>query len=391
MLSYAIEEASTIDRLAYDINLNANDSACDFEIPTADLPRVSRTDFGQLFLEQSEAALAIRNRERGPRKLGERLLDWIEGAWAPAPQDLPEKRNPEWSGNSNTSYREPVSNLQDLSGRSQWLRLLREGENRSKFTSWSSIFEYDVPIRDLPYQLEGMRILHLSDIHFVKSSPRSMLELGYFVDWLEKDDQQIDLVLISGDIITVAPDDLSPECLRLFRRISEICPQCFFVHGNHDYHGHVPALISREMEKMGFYDINNHHIRITVDDAPLNIYGVDDAYFGSPRAPKIIAENEVNIVLTHNLDAIRGNFPKEIDLILSGHTHWGELRVFDGSWIMGKWGYCNDLNKHTRHWDVLTNRTASFVHPGLARYYVPYPGLRHPPGFVIHTLTGFPA
>jgi hypothetical protein len=53
---------------------------------------------------------------------------------------------------------------------------------------------------------------------------------------------------------------------------------------------------------------------------------------------------------------------------------------------MTLWGYCDNVNNHTRHWDVLTDRTLSFVHPGLARYYVPFRTLRHPPGIAIHTL-----
>jgi predicted MPP superfamily phosphohydrolase len=158
------------------------------------------------------------------------------------------------------------------------------------------------------------------------------------------------------------------------------------VHGNHDYHGHVPAVISKQLEKVGFHDINNHHIRLRIGDAPLNIFGVDDAYFGNPVPPDSVPPLETNIVLTHNLDAIRGNFPKDVDLILSGHTHWGELKLFDGARVMNWWGYSDNINQHTKAWDCLTDRTLSYVHPGLARYYVPYRGLRHPPGIAIHTL-----
>jgi predicted MPP superfamily phosphohydrolase len=187
-------------------------------------------------------------------------------------------------------------------------------------------------------------------------------------------------------VITKNPEDLCAQSLRQLKRLSAVCPQAFMVHGNHDYHGHLPAVISKQLEHVGFHDINNHHIRLSIGGAPLNIYGVDDAYFGRPTPPSTVSSDETNIVLTHNLDAIRGDFPKGVDLILSGHTHWGELKLFDGVRLMNWWGYADNLNRHSRHWEMLTDRTRSYVHPGLARYYVPFRGLRHPPGVAIHTL-----
>ena len=158
------------------------------------------------------------------------------------------------------------------------------------------------------------------------------------------------------------------------------------VYGNHDYHGHTPALISRYLERVGFTDINNASARLVIDGAPLNIIGVDDAYFGRPKPPNQINPNEPNIVLTHNLDAIRSNFPREVDLILSGHTHWGEIKFFNGSKVMKLWGYNDNVNDHTRHWDVLSDRALSYVGSGLARYYVRNRQLRQPPSIAIHSL-----
>jgi hypothetical protein len=253
------------------------------------------------------------------------------------------------------------------------------------------VYEYEVPIRNLPRALHDLTILHLSDIHFLSSYERAWREMANVARYFESGSRKLDLIVLSGDVITKSPDDLCRKGLHQLARLSAVCPQAFMVHGNHDYHGHVPALISRELQRVGFHDINNHHVRIKIGDAPLNIFGVDDAYFGSPQAPQTVRSTETNIVLTHNLDAIRGDFPRDIDLILSGHTHWGELRLFDGSQVMKWWGYCENVNRHTKGWDALSKRTLSFVHPGLARYYVPYAGLRHPPGVVLHTLVPDPA
>jgi predicted MPP superfamily phosphohydrolase len=269
-------------------------------------------------------------------------------------------------------------------------RFISERERRWALTPWSSIYEYDVPLRNLPIALHGLSIVHLSDVHLLASHRRPVRELTALADLMEHSDKKVDLVILSGDLITKGPEDLCPDALRALRRICTVCPLSYMVHGNHDYHGHVPALISHQLESVGFKDINNKHITLTIDGVRLNLYGVDDEYFGLPIAPRAVPEDEVNILVTHNLDAIRRDCASGLDLILSGHTHWGEIRGVDGASLMRLWGYCDNVNGQIKHWEMLNDRTLSFVHPGLARYYVPWRGLRHPPGFAIHTLVPHP-
>lgn len=348
-----------------------------------DLP-LPRVDFGSLLAEQLEAAHELKRRYIDPPTWKQRIASVLEGPWAPDAQDLPTRHVK--NNLANVSFREEPASPESVSRRQFVRESIGRSERAWSLTQWTSVYEYDVPLAGLPEPLHGLTILHLSDIHFLKSTDRPWMEMSRVADFLEKGEQRIDLILLSGDVITKTPGDLCSHSLRQLRRLSEVCPQAFMVHGNHDYHGHLPAIISKQLEEVGFHDINNHHIRLIIGGAPLNIYGIDDAYFGNPTPPSAVSGEETNIVLTHNLDAIRGDFPKEVDLILSGHTHWGELKLFDGVRFMNWWGYADNLNRHTKHWDMLTDRTRSYVHPGLARYYVPFRGLRHPPGVAIHTL-----
>jgi predicted MPP superfamily phosphohydrolase len=346
------------------------------------LPRV---DFAALLAEQVEAAQNLKRRYIDPPTLRQRMASLLEGPWAPEAHDLP-IRQESFDPSARLSFREEPRDLHVASARRMVKERICRSERVWSLTQWTSVYEYEVPIAQLPQPLHGLTILHLSDIHFLRSSDRPWKEMSRVADFLEKGESHIDLILLSGDVITKNPDDLCAQSLRQLNRLSTVCPQAFMVHGNHDYHGHVPAIISKQLEQVGFHDINNHHIRLNIGGAPLNIYGIDDAYFGKPTPPSAISTQETNIVLTHNLDAIRGDFPKGVDLILSGHTHWGELKLFDGVRVMNWWGYSDNLNRHTKHWEMLTDRTRSYVHPGLARYYVPFRGIRHPPGIAIHKL-----
>jgi len=181
--------------------------------------------------------------------------------------------------------------------------------------------------------------------------------------------------------------------LRALKRITTSASYSAFVLGNHDYHGKTPSTVQRFIERAGFDDITNRQTVLSVNGARLRFIGVDDAYFGAPYSPHSLPHDGFNVVLTHNLDALRRNFPANVELVLSGHTHWGELntdwlqrlKVFDGIWWMNKWGYCDNVNGHTQAWDRLTERTLSYVHPGLARHYVPL-SFAHMPGFSLHTV-----
>jgi predicted MPP superfamily phosphohydrolase len=345
-----------------------------------------RLDFNQLLHEQLEKAKELKSRILAPPTFGERFLNFIEGPWAPAARDLPDRRDLAVSRQELTPFRKPCRDKLDVSARIAVKQQVAASEHRWPLTRWSSVYEYDVPIQKLPRDLHGFTVLHLSDIHFLKGCERPCEELAQVAKFLETGRRKVDLILLSGDVITRSPEDLNKEALRQLNRMSDVCPQSFMVYGNHDYHGHMPAIISKKLEEVGFHDINNHHIKLKIGQASLNLIGVDDAYFGDPTPPTVLDKDGINIVLTHNLDAIRGNFPADVDLILSGHTHWGEVKIFDGSSLMRIWGYCDNINSHTKQWDVLSDRTLSFVHPGLARYYVPFRGLRHPPGVAIHSL-----
>ena len=347
------------------------------------LPRI---DFARVLQEQLTHAQRLRNRAPRSPSLGELILNYIEGPWAPEARDLPIKKHFCSRNPLNQSYRTDPCDPTDDTLRQSLRNRVRGTETRKQISSWTTVYSYDALIKNLHCDLEGFTIVHLSDIHLLKGNERPWRELDVIADTLARQREKIGAILLSGDVITKGPQDLCANSLRALERIANLCPWAFMVHGNHDYHGHLPALISKQLADIGFHDINNHHIALRVGHAPLNIYGVDDAYFGEPVLPQDAPKDETNVILTHNLDAIRRGCTPYIDLILSGHTHWGEVRFLDGSKLMGVWGYCENVNAHTKGWDMLTTRTLSYVHPGLARYYVPFRTLRVPPGIAIHTL-----
>lgn len=322
-----------------------------------------------------------------PPSFAERMLSFIEGPWAPAKEDLPVKRNPEDAGNSSEPFRSLFSSPEAKLRATKNVQAINASCTRTKLTPWTSIYEYTVTLRPEHVHLSGMRILHLSDIHLLEGHTQPSDELHAIASYIKDLPQRIDVSVVTGDLITKTPRDMRRKDLDNLALIADHSQYGFFVPGNHDYHGHNLHYVTSQVEATGFKDLNNSVAQLRRRGCAINVCGVDDAYFGFPLAPQHLDESTFNLVLTHNLDSIRSNFPTAVDLILSGHTHWGECCFFNGAQLMNLWGYSDNVNSHTQGWDHLTDRTLSFVHPGLARYYVPYRGLRHPPGFVLINLT----
>jgi predicted MPP superfamily phosphohydrolase len=74
----------------------------------------------------------------------------------------------------------------------------------------------------------------------------------------------------------------------------------------------------------------------------------------------------------HDQSALRADCA-EVDLVLSGHYHGGELYIpylFDGAWLMKLRGFNENINKQVRFWQQLTERTKSYIGLGSGRHVI---------------------
>jgi predicted MPP superfamily phosphohydrolase len=320
-------------------------------------------------------------------KLMHSTLKRIEGPWAPHDHDLPKKRSPEMSGNSPRPFFEPPLDKERSHARRSKVAELEQSLTMERLSTWTTIYEYELPLPAQHRQLDGMKVLHLSDVHLLKDNHRPTEQLEQIDSYLAQNDPRLDLILFSGDLITRSPDDLSDRAFKVLQKLSQKAQHSFFTLGNHDYHGHTPLAVGDWITRAGFHEITNKSVDLSRSGSKISLFGIDDAYFGSPQAPtpESVSTDSFNIGLTHNLDSIRSNFPRNFHYWLSGHTHGGEAWLKAFGYLMKTWNYLDDLNQNIRGWSMLTDTCASFVHPGMARYYVKHPGLWLPPGAVVHT------
>lgn len=203
-----------------------------------------------------------------------------------------------------------------------------------------------VAIDDLPIELDGFRIVQISDTHLGPRIPEAFIaavvararELGP------------DLFVLTGDYIYSDAGWIEPGA-RLFGPLVESGIPVLGVLGNHDWWADGPAM-SRALTGVGVRMIDNTRIfidaatRTLADEPPhrgLCVAGLGDlltdtldveaAFRGVPDdMPRLLLEHVPDAAEDPRLGAtgpprFSPGFPARVDLMLSGHTHGGQVRI----------------------------------------------------------------
>ena len=170
-----------------------------------------------------------------------------------------------------------------------------------------------------------LRVLQFSDFHYGRGF--NLEQVKNVIDAINESDH--DLVIFSGDLFSnTFRGDLQP-LINEFKRIKS--KHKYAVWGNHDYKKFAKFNFDRVFEEAGFTVLKDEHEIITIGERRLNIVGTDDFRDGSPDVNHLHTLNEdtydYSIMITHVPDAADEFVDDNYDLILSGHTHGGQVRL----------------------------------------------------------------
>lgn len=184
--------------------------------------------------------------------------------------------------------------------------------------------EVDVPIPGLPKDLQGLRIVQLSDIHL--SPFLTEEELARAVDMANG--TRAHLALVTGDLISGRGDPLD-ACLRQLARLRAEAGTLGCL-GNHEIYARVEDAATRKGARLGIQFLRQQSRRLQFGSAGLNITGVDYQKASGNYlvgAERWIAPGMTNILLSHNPDVFDVAAGQGWDLTISGHTHGGQVAV----------------------------------------------------------------
>jgi hypothetical protein len=136
-------------------------------------------------------------------------------------------------------------------GRHAWMLKLPGNE-----ATWLHKVEYEVAIPGLPVDLDGLSLLHISDLHFATA-----FDVRYFEAVAdEAASMAADLVTFTGDLVDddAAIDWVGPVLSRMRGRLGS-----FAILGNHDL-DHQPERIKEQIRTAGFTDMDGHWATVRV-------------------------------------------------------------------------------------------------------------------------------
>ena len=176
--------------------------------------------------------------------------------------------------------------------------------------------EFFVP--KLPASFENFSLLHLSDLHVdmdleaTRAIATTIRDLDY------------DLCVLTGDYraMTFGSYDKTLEAMRLITE--QLRAPTYGVLGNHDSIRMVPGL-----ESQGINMLLNESAVIERGDDRIALAGVDDAHYfrvhDIEKAADGIPDDMVSILLSHTPEIYRRAHYAQFDVMLSGHTHGGQI------------------------------------------------------------------
>ena len=173
-------------------------------------------------------------------------------------------------------------------------------------------------VEGLPDEFEGYSILQISDLH-VELNPGAMRRLLEILPELA-----YDICVLTGDFRakTFGPFDGALEGLA--RVVECLRRPVYGVLGNHDTIRMLPAI-----EAMGVRMLLNESEAVVRGDQRVHLAGVDDAHYYRAddlvKARRGIPKDEVSILLSHTPEIYREADQAGFDVMLSGHTHGGQI------------------------------------------------------------------
>jgi predicted MPP superfamily phosphohydrolase len=184
-----------------------------------------------------------------------------------------------------------------------------------------ALVEHEVVVADLDPRLDGVRIAQLSDVHVGLTPPDYVRKAVAIANRAEPD-----IVALTGDYVTWRRRDIP----LMAEQISGLrAPNVVVTLGNHDYFS-SSRRIATVMADNGYQLLKNQHLTVEVGGAPLHLVGIDDPvtrHHDLDRAFADVPRQGARVVLCHCPEIAGDIAARGADLVLSGHTHGGQVFV----------------------------------------------------------------
>lgn len=204
------------------------------------------------------------------------------------------------------------------------------------------IREVKIPIANLPSDLEGYRIVQISDLHVGSTIKKDYVE--HMVQLTR--DLKPDLIVLTGDIVDGSVEALGPHVAPL-AELTVMAPSLLAL-GNHDYYAGAKAW-TQHFTDLGMKVLLNSHLMIKKNSTQILVGGVLDPavkmtdpslkpdaqaamQFREPGTAMPESSSFFRLLLAHHPKIAAEAAAAGFDLQLSGHTHAGQFMPW--TWVV---------------------------------------------------------
>ena len=188
-----------------------------------------------------------------------------------------------------------------------------------------AVEQIEIRLKRLPKNLEGFRLVHLSDIHHSPFTDIEHISRAVKV----ANSLKPDMFVLTGDYVSHESAYIAPMAEVLGKLESEF--GTFACLGNHD-HWTDAEMVTDKLREANIKVLINEGVRFKAKDASFWLAGVDDYMVGKTDLRAALRgsfPDEMKMLLAHNPIIVRRAARVGVDLMLSGHTHGGQIKLRD--------------------------------------------------------------
>ncbi|MGH7803510.1 MAG: metallophosphoesterase [Candidatus Binatia bacterium] len=196
-----------------------------------------------------------------------------------------------------------------------------------------------------PSEIDELVVLVVSDIHcgpFL--GPEALAPIFASLMRLAPD-----LVVVAGDVVDGSVEDLD-GFLPALGGLARAPLGAWYARGNHDHYTGDPDRVGELLASVGIRTLRNESVTLAHRGGSFRIGGIDDRIMGSPDWDALVVGGPPHLLVAHNPDDFYDAVRRGVALVVSGHTHGGQIRFPKGPPIVRQSEFCLDegLYAHER-------------------------------------------
>jgi predicted MPP superfamily phosphohydrolase len=189
---------------------------------------------------------------------------------------------------------------------------------------WLHVVEVTLTVPNLPDPFKGKRVAFLADLHHGAYVP--LHYIAHAVDMAQA--LNPDLILLGGDYPDRGVQYVAP-CIEELGRLHAPLG-VYAILGNHDHYDGCQPHVSAALHKARIPELTNRGLWVEHEGARFWLCGVDDFWRGVQDLPAALGDttrDDAVILLSHNPDYVEEIDDPRVGLVLSGHTHGGQINI----------------------------------------------------------------